>query len=330
MKNILRTLGAFALSIVVLTAGHEIVMADGPYFHRVITQSIEFRQDESTLPAAGTAYIARDGSGELTINVLTGQSFNVAVNAVDVAVIDVTGFVMAGNSLSGVGFISLTADTEPAGTLAYINRDNTDDVSVNVPTGGLIALQVNAVDIVQADVTGFVMGGNSISGSGFISLTADTNPAGTVAFISRDNTDDITVNVPTGGLIQLAVNVVDEYSFSATQFDLQANEILDAQLLNLTDGTTLTLDAPGAVTVTQTLHVITAITGQTTDSLVTINGGAAGDILILGAADTDDIFVDVDGGNISGTDRNLFEVGDRIMFVFDGSSWREISFSDNE
>ena len=354
MKNILRTLAAFALSIVVLTAGHEIVMAGGPYFHRVITQSIEFRQDESTLPAAGTVYIARDGSGELTLNVLTGQSINFAVNAVDILSLALAGLDFSGNSLDNTGFIILNDDTAPAGTEVFLVNSESGDLSLNVATSDSIHLSVNDVDIVSLDVVGLTMGGNSISGSGFISLTADTNPAGTVEYISRDNTDDMTLNVPTGGSINLSVAGTDEVLFTATAMDLTGLNISNGgtiasgaitiaagdlalgggdiggfDQLQTTDATTLTPDAPGAITVTQMFHDVTAITGQTVDSIATINGGVAGDIIILTAADTDDIFFDVDGGNLRGIDRSVFEVGDMIMYLFDGSNWQELSFSDN-
>ena len=331
MKHILRTLAAFALSVIVLAGAHEVVIADGPYFHRIITQSVEFRQDESTLPAAGTAYIARDGSGELTINVLTGQSVNFAVNAVDIFSLALAGIDMSGNSIDNAGFLILNADTAPAGTEVYLVRDNTNDLTLNALTSGAINLAVNSVDIVAMDVAGFTMAGNSISGSGFITLTADTNPAGTNAYISRDNTDDVTVNVPTGGLVQVAVNGTDEVGFSATQVNFNGNELLDASILNMTDPTTLTVSATNdTIAVTQSYHLVTAVAGQTVDSVGTITGGANGDLLILGPADTDDIFIDVDGGNIQGTDRSLFEVGDRIFLIFDGSNWNEISFADNE
>ena len=289
-KGLLRGLAAFALSIVVLTAGHEILLAGGPYFHRVITQSIEFRQDESTLPAAGTAYVARDGSGELTLNVLTGQSINLAVNAVDIANLALAGFDMLGNSIDNSGFLILNTDTEPAGTEVYVNHDNSGDVSINALSGQQVIFQVAGTDEV------------TISATVFDFTTLNASNMGTLAVGAITTTGDLAM----GG-----------------------NDLGGLDQLQFTDATTLTPTAAGVITVTQVFHNVTAITGQTVDSIATVNGGVAGDIIIFTAADTDDIFFDVDGGNLRGTDRSVFEVGDMIMYLFDGSNWQELSFSDN-
>ncbi len=202
MKQFFKTFVMVLASVAILGVAHDLLLASGPYFTRVIAQAIEFRQD-GTLPAATDGYIARDNSGDLTLNALTGQTVNVAVNA------------------------------------------------------------------------------------------------------------------------------VDEVSVSATQVDFNGNELLDASLLNVTDEAIVVI-ATDTIAVTQTFHVVRAQTG-TTDSVATITGGAAGDLLVLMAVAGDStIFLDVDGGNINGTDRSLDNLGDVIVYINDGTNFVEVSFSDND
>ncbi len=199
------------------------------------------------------------------------------------------------------------------------------------------------------DLTGF-----DIDNAGFLIINAATAPASTEAYIVRDNTNDVTINVPSGGAINLAIAGTDEVAFTATQMDLTGLNIVNAgtigsgsitiasgdlalgggditgfDVLQTTDATTLTI-VTDTITVTQMYHGVTAEAAAVLDSIATIIGGVAGDFLILNAADTDDIFIDVDGGNINGTDRILDGTGDTWFAVFDGTSWTEISFADND
>ena len=194
----------------------------------------------------------------------------------------------------------------------------------------------------------FDMAGFDIDNAGFLIINAATAPAGTEAYIVRDNTNDLTLNVPSGGSLNLATAGTNEVTFSATQMDLTglnvvnmgtlgvgaitttgnlamgANDIGGFDQLQTTDATTLTLSGT-SVTVTQMYHALTAEAAQTLDSLVTINGGVAGDLLILRPADTDDIFIDVGGGNIRGLDRTLDDVNDTWTALFDGTNWNELA-----
>jgi hypothetical protein len=68
-----------------------------------------------------------------------------------------------------------------------------------------------------------------------------------------------------------------------------------------------------------------------TDDLVTIDGGVSGDILILAAADSGRTVVCKDGtGNMSlAGDFSLDNTADRIVLMYEGTTWFELSRSDN-
>ena len=68
-----------------------------------------------------------------------------------------------------------------------------------------------------------------------------------------------------------------------------------------------------------------------TDDLDTITGGVSGDILILAAADSARTIVCKDGtGNMKlAGDFSLDNAEDRIVLMYEGTTWYELSRSDN-
>lgn len=106
--------------------------------------------------------------------------------------------------------------------------------------------------------------------------------------------------------------------------------------INVTDATISgTLNAPlatqtissGAITYNRMVINIRG-EGNLDDTLTTINGGTAGDILILNKGGTEDITLDSGAGNIvlrNGNDRLLTEGGDKITLYYDGANWTAIA-----
>lgn len=96
-------------------------------------------------------------------------------------------------------------------------------------------------------------------------------------------------------------------------------------------GTSELTIASGAVTVTKTLHTIDTEGDASTDDLDTINGGTAGDILIISAADDARTVVAKDGtGNLKlAGDFSMDNGADMLMLIYIGGAWQEISRSDN-
>ena len=84
--------------------------------------------------------------------------------------------------------------------------------------------------------------------------------------------------------------------------------------------------ASNAITITQSRHSITC--SGSTDTLNTINGGTAGDILWISGSGGKTITVADGAGNIQcGTNRTLDYSGDRMTLMYDGSNWQLIGIS---
>jgi len=85
--------------------------------------------------------------------------------------------------------------------------------------------------------------------------------------------------------------------------------------------------AAGVITRTQTYHTVDTASDDATDDLDTINGGTAGDMLIIRPAHTDRSVVVKDGtGNIvlqGGADITLDDATDHLILVYDGSNWND-------
>jgi hypothetical protein len=89
--------------------------------------------------------------------------------------------------------------------------------------------------------------------------------------------------------------------------------------------------AAGAITISKTMHQIDTEGGAATDNLDTINGGTVGDIIILRSTDSarDPTLRDMVGNLQLAGNFTLTSTGDMIALWYNGSSWVEISRSDN-
>ena len=119
---------------------------------------------------------------------------------------------------------------------------------------------------------------------------------------------------------------------SASYLDMYVRDIRDIAGLVLHDATELTI-ASGTVTATQSYHDIDTESGAASDDLDTINGGTAGQMLVLRAESDDRTVVVKHGtGNMHlsvASDLNLDSIYDTITLLYDGSNWIEISRSNN-
>jgi len=89
--------------------------------------------------------------------------------------------------------------------------------------------------------------------------------------------------------------------------------------------------ASGVITVWDDYHLVDTEGDASSDDLTTINGGQHGQVLILRAADSGRTVSVAEGGNINlaSSPRALDNTSDTIMLLYDGSSWLELSFSNN-
>ena len=111
---------------------------------------------------------------------------------------------------------------------------------------------------------------------------------------------------------------------STTRPSERPYDITDLGTLNFDDATTLTI-ASGAVTKTQSYHSIDTEGIAASDDLDTINGGTAGDLLYLKAADdTHTVVLKHGTGNIvtpDGSDYSLDDANKVVALLFDGTNW---------
>ena len=116
-----------------------------------------------------------------------------------------------------------------------------------------------------------------------------------------------------------------------TVFTVDQNDRISInKLLNLKDSGELTI-ASGAITITGSRHSIDTESDAATDDLDTINGGSDGDIFIGYANNTTRSVVFKDGtGNLQlEGDFTCNNAADRILLMSDGTTWFEISRSNN-
>ena len=112
--------------------------------------------------------------------------------------------------------------------------------------------------------------------------------------------------------------------------DASGNDISDIGNLNLVDKTRVAI-ATGVITVTQVYHSVDG-ESDTNDTLVTINGGTAGDLLIFRPDDDAATITVADTGNIilaGDADFVMSDIADLMTLLYDGSNWIELSRSSN-
>uniref|UniRef100_A0A6H1ZGQ7 Uncharacterized protein n=1 Tax=viral metagenome TaxID=1070528 RepID=A0A6H1ZGQ7_9ZZZZ len=171
----------------------------------------------------GSPMIGSDNTGDVTVNALTGKIVHLAVNDVDV--VDVAGAAITLKQAVTVstGGIAVTGASSVAG-------------AVTVSTGGIAVTGTSSITG-NTTITGDLLvsgsltfGGNWTVGA---TLTVDelildtdgTQPAGTNCYWVRDNAGDLTGNAITGKQVLIAINNTDEYTFSVTILDMNANAL---------------------------------------------------------------------------------------------------------
>jgi len=98
-------------------------------------------------------------------------------------------------------------------------------------------------------------------------------------------------------------------------------------ILSFSNATEVTIDTNGDLTVTQTYHRVDTFGDAASDDLDTINGGTAGDILVLRTESAArDVTLTSTGGNLKvATTCVLDETSDTAVLVFDGTNWLQLA-----
>jgi hypothetical protein len=138
-----------------------------------------------------------------------------------------------------------------------------------------------------------------------------------------------------GGTPTLRANIASgsdtpDFDMRCANLDFNANNAKDIGILNLNAATELTISS-GAITITQSSHKVDTESDDATDDLDTINGGTAGDILLLRAEDgSRDIVIKNSTGNIiCGADFTMDSTSDMALLYFNGTHWLAIALQSN-
>ena len=152
-----------------------------------------------------------------------------------------------------------------------------------------------------------------------IQLTSDANGSNTGWSIRRDDSDS---------------DVLDYRYENASVASLSTAGVFNAfqsfERRIVLDVSTLTI-VSGAVTASRSYHKLTSEGSPASDDLTTINGGVTNQTLILNSNTSGDVITLKDGGGnlrLNG-DFTLTNGQDRIMLMYDGTNWCELSRSDN-
>ena len=203
-----------------------------------------------------------------------------------------------------------------AATPNFIRFTTGDIYNIGIAALVVVSISSNTLQLASAGMNvtnittlGFLDGGNSTIGG----ITGDLGIQ-----MDLDNND----------VFRILENSTIEYEFDDTQLALNGNGLEDAGMINCAEPATALTVTTLTITVTQTYHTVdTSVAAQ---NIETINGGTAGDFLVLQTNNINDLDVD-EGGNIqlgSGT-RVLSDPDDLILLFYDGNNWLELSYANN-
>jgi len=138
------------------------------------------------------------------------------------------------------------------------------------------------------------------------------------------------MTVPVAGTLTDMLNIEgdnDQILIGATSLNLATNNCINVGTFQMNDATILTI-ATAIITAVQSYHTIAAETG-TTDTLSTVNGDVAGDVLVLKADAGDTITVDNADNILLAGGTMALAANDTITLISDGTNWREMARSVN-
>jgi|WetSurSiteA1Bulk_404760.scaffolds.fasta_scaffold16228_3 hypothetical protein len=215
-------------------------------------------------------------------------------------------------SASAVANTDLLPIVQNVSTTPVTKKITVDTLFTNLPTTASIVWNGDT-NIYRFDTNTlktddkFVVGGSTVSildnnGRIYFGTASDT-------YLRRDGTNSLGVS----GSINITNNLYVE-----GQLDL-----------GLVQG--LTMTTASAITIFKSWHYVDTYGGASTGSLVTINGGYDGCILVLRIANSSRVVKVRDGtGNIMlNSDFTMNNTADRLVLMYDGSNWYELCRSDN-
>ena len=204
------------------------------------------------------------------------------------------------------------------GKIAWRSSENDNDGTFTYNSQEHFSMNIDGTEEYEFGDANFEIKGNSLK---FNAATDQNDIAGNVS-------TGMNYECVSGGDHTFAVagtgNVVNVGTFG---IDLLGNGAQNIGTLNLNDATILTI-ATAIITAVQSYHTVAAETG-TTDTLSTVNGDTAGDILVLKADAGDTITVDNADNILLAGGTMALTANDTITLISDGTNWREMARSVN-
>jgi len=269
------------------TAGWNVTKAGVATFDSASIGAITLVSD--TAPAGTVAYITNDNTGDVNINALTGKQVEIRVAGTNVI------------AAAGAAITLAQAVTISTGGLTV------SDTGLTVTAGGATIGGVTAITgatTITGSLTVTVQGAFDNVSTGQVTLVEDVLPAGTVCYIGRDGSGDVTANALTGKEIHLAIAGTDMLDVSGSGV-----EVISGGLTVTLGGATITgvSTITGNTTVTGTLDVSS---DATVGGDLTVTGSLtySGNWTTAATLTVDELILDTDGVAPAGT--NAYVVSD--------------------
>lgn len=188
----------------------------------------------------------------------------------------------------------------------------------------------------SATISGFVIDRNSASPdvSDFIGRLVYQGRSSTGVTVSYAEIDSQITDHTNGSEDARIIHRVRVAGSMTDRLTIDQTGVKASGLFGFGAPTSVTI-ASDAITVTSSHVIVDTESAAASDNLLTINGGADGDILVLRSANSArDVVVTATSGNIDmagGANFTLATVRDRLTLMYEGtaSRWREISRSTN-
>lgn len=204
--------------------------------------NIEFRTAAGSAPAGSVIALYADNSGDLTANVLTGKTYNVAVNGTDEYNFSSTALAMNSNNITGLG----TALTAAAGLTVTATAA---DLALVTATSGNITLAPASTGSVQ--ITSGVTTGTTTTSA--LSLAANSLTTGTGLYTASSSLTsgklvDLQVSGTAAAASQTALNILTTGANGTAGITTYGAQISNTHSTNTSTNVALQLTATGGAT----------------------------------------------------------------------------------
>ncbi len=233
-----------------------------------LASGMDFEIDGASASGGGTGDLLADGSVPLSANWDVGAFTVTALKFTSDQATGTAPFTVA----STTQVTNLNASTLESNAASYFAvashamATHSDEDSYSISTSGTLATG-NATITGDLTVTGAHTFSSTVTVDELILDTDGVAPAATNCYAVRDNSGDLTVNAITSKTFNVAIANNDEYTFSATALDLNANSLLldtdgNTYLDNATDNT-IKMYIAGAQDFTFSANNFLALDGST-------------------------------------------------------------------